>query len=119
MATDTTSFSIFEFMGELAMVADGKQPPWIPRVESLSAAAAEPPTPSIVILRHPGKPGGDGPTFELKFHNLGRGSKKALATAFAKAAEALEKGSVVDDRMSMEDRGTGIDVTAALRDPEA
>lgn len=117
MAKTTTSFSIFEFSGELAMVADGMQPPWTPTVDSLSAASAEPPTPTLVILRHPSEPGGKGPTFELKLHNLGSGSKKALSKAFAKAAKELEADSGVDDRNSMNDRGFSINLTAALRDP--
>ena len=114
MSDPVSSFSIFNFQGELSMSANGAQPPWIPGANSLSAASVEPPTPSIVVLRHRGVPGGKGPKFKLKFHNLGPGAKKALAAALMKAAREMEKRADTDDTDSMNDEGFPIDVTAAL-----
>jgi hypothetical protein len=114
MPDPVSSFSIFNFCGELSMCADSAQPPWVPGANSLSAASVEAPTPSIVVLRHRAVPGGKGPKFELKFHNLGPGGKKALAAGLIKAAREMEKRADTDDTDSMNDEGFAIDITAAL-----
>ena len=114
MSDPVTSFSIFDFRGELSMCADRAQPPWIPGANALSAASVEAPTPSIVVLRHRPTRTGEGPRFELKFHNLSPGGKKALAAGLMKAAREMERLAATDDTDSMNDPGFAIDVTEAL-----
>jgi hypothetical protein len=113
------SFSMSELHGELMMCADNAQPPWIPETANLSAASTKRRMPTIVVLRHPPASGDDGPRIELKFHHLSRRRKMALAHAFRDLAARLEKSGGSDDTRSLEEKGFGVDVTAALREPPA